>query len=47
MAWVVTYHDAFDPEFDVLPETVQDALLGAALLLQAPARCWAGRMLIR
>ena len=35
MAWIVTYHDAFDPEFDVLPETVQDALLGAALLLQA------------
>ena len=24
-----------DPEFDILPETVQDALLGAALLLQA------------
>ncbi len=33
MAWTVTNHDDFDPEFDALPEAVQDALLAAALVL--------------
>lgn len=28
------YHDAFDPEFDALPEAVQDELLVAAMLLR-------------
>jgi len=29
MAWVVTNHDDFDPEFDALPEEVQNELLVA------------------
>ena len=33
MTWTVANHDDFDPEFDALPETVQDALLTAALVL--------------
>jgi len=32
MAWAVLYHDAFLPEFEALPETVQDALLAMAEL---------------
>jgi hypothetical protein len=34
MAWIVTNHDAFDPEFDALPESVQDELLAMTGLLQ-------------
>ena len=34
MAWTVTNHDAFDPEFDDLPEAVQDELLAASTLLR-------------
>lgn len=34
MPWTVTNHDDFDPEFDDLPEAVQDALLSAALVLR-------------
>lgn len=33
MAWTVANHDDFDPEFDALPQAVQDALLAAALVL--------------
>lgn len=33
MAWRVAHHDDFDPEFDALPEAVQDELLAAAALL--------------
>ncbi len=35
MNWVVLFHEAFDPEFERLPEIVQDELLATALLLQA------------
>ncbi|MEN9855949.1 MAG: hypothetical protein RLZZ157_1075, partial [Pseudomonadota bacterium] len=34
MAWTVQFHVEFDPEFDRLPETVQDALLAVAGLLK-------------
>jgi hypothetical protein len=34
MNWTVTNHDDFDPEFDALPEAVQDALISVALNLQ-------------
>jgi hypothetical protein len=33
MAWTVLYHDAFLPEMEALPETVQDGLLTLAELL--------------
>jgi hypothetical protein len=33
MAGTVANHDDFDPEFEALPESVQDALLAAALVL--------------
>lgn len=33
MAWTVLYHDAFAAEFEVLTETVQDALLASVSLL--------------
>jgi hypothetical protein len=32
--WVVLIHEEFDPEFDVLPEDVQDQLLAHARMLQ-------------
>ncbi len=34
MAWVVTNHDDFDPEFDALPEEVQNELLAMTALLE-------------
>ena len=34
MPWTVANHDAFDPEFDALPETVQDELLAITALLE-------------
>lgn len=34
MAWTVANHDAFDAEFDALPEAVQDELLAASMLLR-------------
>ena len=34
MSWTVTIHDAFEPEFGVLTQAVQDALIAAALVLQ-------------
>lgn len=33
MAWTVLYHDAFIPEFEGLPEIVQDGVLTMAELL--------------
>jgi len=33
MVWAVLYHDAFLPELEVLPETVQDELLARVELL--------------
>lgn len=33
MAWTVANHDDFDLEFEALPESVQDALLAAVLVL--------------
>jgi hypothetical protein len=33
MPWTVTHHDAFDPEYDALPEAVQDELLAMTGLL--------------
>jgi hypothetical protein len=35
MSWTVTYHQAFEAEYVTLPEAVQDALVEAALVLQA------------
>jgi hypothetical protein len=34
MSWDVQFHDAFDAEFDDLPEAVQDELLAHARLLR-------------
>ena len=34
MPWTVAHHDAFDPEYDVLPEMVQDELLAMTGLLE-------------
>ncbi len=34
MPWTVANHDAFDPEFDALPEAVQDAFLAVTALLE-------------
>ena len=34
MTWVVLFHENFDPEFNVLPEDVQDELLAHARMLQ-------------
>lgn len=33
MPWTVVNHDAFDPEYDALPEAVQDELLAMSALL--------------
>lgn len=33
MRWTVAHHDAFDPEYDALPEAVQDELLAMTGLL--------------
>ncbi|MGN6549963.1 MAG: type II toxin-antitoxin system RelE/ParE family toxin [Pararhizobium sp.] len=32
--WTVLFHPDFGPEFDAMPETVQDAILARALLLE-------------
>ena len=45
--WVVQSHDAFEPEFDDLPDEVQDELLAHAKLLDLLGRSWAGRASIR
>jgi hypothetical protein len=34
MSWEVLFHEAFEPEFDELPEAVQDELLAHARLLE-------------
>jgi len=34
MPWIVRFHDAFEPEFDGFAETVQDAILVKARLLE-------------
>lgn len=34
MTWTVANHDEFDPEFDALPDEVQDELLAVAALLE-------------
>lgn len=34
MLWTVANHDEFDPEFDTLPEVVQDELLAITALLE-------------
>jgi hypothetical protein len=34
MAWAVLFHEEFEPEFDALPEQVQDELLAHSKLLQ-------------
>jgi hypothetical protein len=34
MPWTVANHDAFDPDFDALPEAVQDELLAITALLE-------------
>jgi hypothetical protein len=34
MKWVVLFHEVFDPEFNALPEDVQDELLAHARMLE-------------
>ena len=34
MEWIVAFFDAFETEFDAYPETVQDAILAKAGLLE-------------
>lgn len=34
MEWTLSFHDDFDPEFDALPQAVQDQLLAHARVLQ-------------
>lgn len=34
MPWVVAFAEEFEPEFDALPQAVQDAILARALLLE-------------
>ena len=34
MSWVIEFHQDFEPEFDVLPEEVQNKLLARANLLE-------------
>jgi hypothetical protein len=34
MPWTVLYHDDFEPEFDALPEEVQDEILAQTALLE-------------
>jgi len=34
MAWTVAHHEAFDPEYNALSETVQDELLAITALLE-------------
>lgn len=34
MPWIVAFADEFEPEFDRLPEDVQDAILARAVLLE-------------
>lgn len=34
MSWTILFHEAFEPEFDELPEAVQDELLAHARLLE-------------
>jgi len=34
MPWTITFADEFEPEFDVLPEEVQDAILAKVVLLE-------------
>lgn len=34
MAWTVSFSEEFEPEFDELPQEVQDAILARALLLE-------------
>lgn len=35
MSWIVVFDEAFDPEFERLPEPVQDELLATSRLLEA------------
>ena len=34
MTWTVSFAEEFEPEFDALPQEVQDAILARALLLE-------------
>lgn len=34
MRWTVSFAEAFEPEFDDLPQDVQDAILARALVLE-------------
>ena len=47
MPWVVLFHADFEPEFDELPEIVQDELLTRLGVLQEFAPPWVVRMWIR
>jgi hypothetical protein len=34
MAWIVQFNEEFEPEFDALPEEVQDSIFAKATLLE-------------
>ena len=36
MSWIALFHEAFEPEFDGLPEDVQNEILAHAKLLEHP-----------
>ena len=38
MPWTVSFAEEFEPEFDALPQEVQDAILARALLLERGKR---------
>ncbi len=42
MKWEVEFHDDFDPEFDALPEDVQDEIRALAGALEEIGPCSAG-----
>ena len=35
VGWIVAFHESFEPEFDALPEDVQDEMMAQAILLVA------------
>jgi len=47
MPWTVRSHDAFDAEYDAMPDAVQDELLAATGLLELYGPGLAVRMPIR
>jgi hypothetical protein len=40
--WIALFHEDFEPEFDALPEEVQDEMLAHANCSNSLALSWAG-----